>query len=829
MSMAEFSHNDPSMFADHINKALVGELPSFGIAKESKFQQLMQRNQAADPAAAQHANAQALTAAAQDQQNFKLDTSLSVEAKAFQPTTATQFAAPASVANTINSFEALDINDGMRHHSSTNMQPMANSATPNPVAREFVPRNMSAPNLNHSQQNGTYQSIPEFIPNRSMNRANGMPQQNQFIPPQGNQFSAQPMMPGHPDPGVPRMPNNTSSPMMEYLPGTHLPSPAPGQAIDPRLSSSSVFTSPQSHNTSSPFYAGDGSTPLTANSMGAFSTPGTSSPFPRQPLDSLSTSHVTPERTSPLLSRRLTSHRGSPSLGPVSTGVGMDMNAQQPYSETDQGLMQQHLIQENGGTTYFFTQKTVQQNMSVVMPSFNMFPGSPPHIEYMTLKANAPSFFMSNDLRQVIMKKHALTMLTVDTEQDPSIPAEVDNYHSLFPLEAVPENPLQKSNTYGFVTSCYKAIKYKDGLPYCLRRIHGFRQVTEKCMVLVEMWKKLQHANVVQLREVFTSKAFGEHSLIFAHDYHAGAETMMSRHFQNPNNNYASKAKWNGGTTRQNAGLLPESLIWTYVVQLTSALRCIHAAGLACRVMDPTKILITDKSRIRINGVGIFDVLGYDSSHSNPRAHMQQYQQDDMVALGKVVLALACNSVNSIQRDNLPKSIELVVMNYSNDLKNLILYLLSPQQRPHSVNDIMPMIGARFYMQLDAAMLRCDVIENELAKEMENGRLFRMLAKLGVVNERPEFGIEPTWSETGDRYLLKLFRDHLFHQVTETGAPWIDLAHIVQCLNKLDSGVPEKLCLMSRDEQNVLVVSYAELKKAFAKCFNELVNTSLRH
>jgi len=30
-------------------------------------------------------------------------------------------------------------------------------------------------------------------------------------------------------------------------------------------------------------------------------------------------------------------------------------------------------------------------------------------------------------------------------------------------------------------------------------------------MVLVEMWKKLQHSNVVQLREVFTSKAFGEH------------------------------------------------------------------------------------------------------------------------------------------------------------------------------------------------------------------------------------------------------------------------------------------------------------------------------
>lgn len=48
---------------------------------------------------------------------------------------------------------------------------------------------------------------------------------------------------------------------------------------------------------------------------------------------------------------------------------------------------------------------------------------------------------------------------------------------------------------------------------------------------------------------------------------------------------------------RQHAGLLPESLIWAYIVQLSSALRTIHTAGLACRVMDPSKILITGKTR----------------------------------------------------------------------------------------------------------------------------------------------------------------------------------------------------------------------------------------
>lgn len=52
---------------------------------------------------------------------------------------------------------------------------------------------------------------------------------------------------------------------------------------------------------------------------------------------------------------------------------------------------------------------------------------------------------------------------------------------------------------------------------------------------------------------------------------------------------------------RQHAGLLPESLIWAYIVQLSSALRTIHTAGLACRVMDPSKILITGKTRYTLD------------------------------------------------------------------------------------------------------------------------------------------------------------------------------------------------------------------------------------
>ncbi|XP_039212816.1 PAN2-PAN3 deadenylation complex subunit PAN3 isoform X2 [Crotalus tigris] len=531
---------------------------------------------------------------------------------------------------------------------------------------------------------------------------------------------------------------------------------------------------------------------------------------------------ITPH-TSPAPRRR--SHTPNPANYMVPTSASTPVTNAVSQPPTTGQVIQKETV---GGTTYFYTDTTPAPLTGMVFPNYHIYPPTAPHVAYMQPKANAPSFFMADELRQELINRHLITMAQIDQADMPAVPTEVDSYHSLFPLEPLPPpNRIQKTSNFGYITSCYKAVNSKDDLPYCLRRIHGFRLVNTKCMVLVDMWKKIQHSNIITLREVFTTKAFGEHSLVFAYDFHAGGETMMSRHFNDPSADaYFTKRKWgqhDGPLPRQHAGLLPESLIWAYIVQLTSALRTIHTAGLACRVMDPTKILVTGKTRLRVNCVGVFDVLTFDNSQNNPLALMAQYQQADLISLGKVVLALACNSLAGIQRENLQKAMELVTINYSSDLKNLILYLLTDQNRLRSVNDIMPMIGARFYTQLDAAQMRNDVIEEDLAKEVQNGRLFRLLAKLGTINERPEFQKDPTWSETGDRYLLKLFRDHLFHQMTEAGTPWIDLSHIISCLNKLDAGVPEKISLISRDEKSVLVVAYSDLKRCFENTFQELI------
>lgn len=64
-----------------------------------------------------------------------------------------------------------------------------------------------------------------------------------------------------------------------------------------------------------------------------------------------------------------------------------------------------------------------------------------------------------------------------------------------------------------------------------------------------------------------------------------------------------------------------------------------------------------------------------------------------------------------------------------------------------------------------------------------------MRLPLRVLSRASHFGVrfarEPRWSETGDRYIIKLFRDYVFHQVDENGNPVINLSHVLACLNKV--------------------------------------------
>ena len=123
---------------------------------------------------------------------------------------------------------------------------------------------------------------------------------------------------------------------------------------------------------------------------------------------------------------------------------------------------------------------------------------------------------------------------------------------------------------------------------------------------------------------------------------------------------------------------------------------------------------------------------------------------------------------------------------------------------------------------LEAVRSVGDSLDCLLSRECENGRLFSLLVKLGFVNERPEHNMDRAWSETGDRYILKLFRDYVFHQVDTEGRPVLDMGHVVESLNKLDLGDQQRVLLSSRDSQSILLASFDDIKRCFFNAFADL-------
>jgi len=57
--------------------------------------------------------------------------------------------------------------------------------------------------------------------------------------------------------------------------------------------------------------------------------------------------------------------------------------------------------------------------------------------------------------------------------------------------------------------------------------------------------------------------------------------------------------------------MVPEAVLWSYISQICSALKVIHNTGLACRVIDASKILITGKNRYLLNFLFLFYIFIY--------------------------------------------------------------------------------------------------------------------------------------------------------------------------------------------------------------------------
>jgi PAB-dependent poly(A)-specific ribonuclease subunit 3 len=411
-------------------------------------------------------------------------------------------------------------------------------------------------------------------------------------------------------------------------------------------------------------------------------------------------------------------------------------------------------------------------------------------------KRNVRSFFLPQNIRQRFWHMDALSLRQLKPS-DKRVKEIPKGYHGVNPLDAS-DVPTGTAGSFGYPSSIYKVVSEKDGLLYALRRFDNIKTTPQITARVIGVWEKTEgakHPNVITIRSAFVH----QRALFFTHDYWPGAKSLYQLYFESPQ-----------------PQLIPESTLWAYTWQIVAAIQHVHVRNLACRAVHLRRILVTGPNRVRLYGIGILDVLEHDSKVS-----LGNLQQDDMMGLGRVLLQLATCDFNA--HGNMQKSMDLVGTKYSKDFGRLVMGLLLQVQKVPTVFEVSSGFSGQMLAALDGMYTHGDAVENEMRKQFGCGRMARLFMKLGMINERPEMAMDKQWSETGDRYILKLFRNYVFHQRGRQGEPVIDFGHIMECMMKLDTGDTEKILLTSPDGKSIMVATYFDIRQMLNDSFIELV------
>ncbi|KAF8999784.1 hypothetical protein BDQ17DRAFT_1427525 [Cyathus striatus] len=437
-------------------------------------------------------------------------------------------------------------------------------------------------------------------------------------------------------------------------------------------------------------------------------------------------------------------------------------------------------------------------------------PAIPPEF----LNTDTDTHFVPNstDLRQRLQSQSETIRSTAPLGLN--LPEELQGYHTLVPLEPTAVDAERRKIGGNWYSTVYRAIRTSDGVPYALRRVENYRLMHQAAFAPIEAWSHIRHPAIIPIRESFTTRSFDDNSLVVSYTYYPEAKTLYEAHLK------VTKPASFQPHSRSQLQITPQRIdertLWTYIVQIASAIKKVHDNRLALRMIDASKILLTGKNRVRLSCAGLLDILFYDTP-----SDMMMLQQEDLTMFGRLIFALCCGNPVASSASHFQKSLDLMSKAYSSDVKSAALFLIS-KGGLIGIDQLMDMIRGRVLAEHDEALMATDILENELRGELENARLVRLLCKVGFINERPEFALDPRWSETGDRYIIKLFRDYVFHQVDEHGNPVVNLTHVLTCLNKLDAGTEERIMLVARDEQSCLVVSYKDIKACIEGAFSEL-------
>jgi PAB-dependent poly(A)-specific ribonuclease subunit 3 len=302
-----------------------------------------------------------------------------------------------------------------------------------------------------------------------------------------------------------------------------------------------------------------------------------------------------------------------------------------------------------------------------------------------------------------------------------------------------------RSSFFGYPCITFQVSSREDGYLYCLRRFDNVRSVSAKIALSVtEQWTNCipvqEHPGIVPFYQCFLS----QRAVFFVHHYIPRSQSLKDL------------------LTSCNGTALPENTIWSCIVQIVSAMRTIHRNLLAVRTLRLQYVLATTdvsstRLRIRLGGVGIVDALEFES-----RKQVADLQCDDIRDLGRLILSISSGTDITSMTDNITftRCDNFVAQHYSRELHNLAMTLIRSRPRPPSINEVSQAIAQYCFDEQDAVYRSHDRIERSLCAEYESGRAVRLLLKLGYINERPEMGLNRRWSQSGDCYVLSLFRDY---------------------------------------------------------------------
>lgn len=167
------------------------------------------------------------------------------------------------------------------------------------------------------------------------------------------------------------------------------------------------------------------------------------------------------------------------------------------------------------------------------------------------------------------------------------------------------------------------------------------------------------------------------------YDFHADSQTLAEKYM---------RPRIPRGRNSQSQEHIPEPTLWSYIVQIASAIKAVHDRALAVRHVDlVTKVIHTGKNRLRLSTCGVLDMFAFGQMQD-----VALIQQHDLAEFGKLIIQLACQNVGA--HSALPKALDSMARHYSPELKNLALYLYS-KSAFKSINHVFEMLGPTRLLQ----------------------------------------------------------------------------------------------------------------------------------